>query len=549
MSASSKKKLRREQEAEKLTERQLTEQKEAKKLKNLTTLFVVVLAAIVVIAVVAGANQFITSKGIRENNTVAATIGDHEISNAELNYFYVDYINNFVNQYGSYISMFGLDMTKPLNEQVTNEDTGDTWADDFLFSATDNATTVYALADEAEAKGFTLSDEEVETVETNLINMRSYGMIYGYSDLDMYLKAIYGNGASEESYREYQMKNALAQAYYTAYSEGLTYDDAALREADAANPAAYSAFSYNSYYLNASAFREGGTKDENGTVTYSDAEIAAGVAAAEKAAKELIAEEIKTAGDLDKAIGALEIYADAETAPTSTNYTDVAYNSVISTIREWVTDSNRKAGDLTYIANTSTSTDEDGKETTTTNGYYVVLFNGSGNNVFPLANVRHILVSFEGGTTDSNTGVTTYSDEEKATAKAKAEELLAQWKAGEATEASFGELAIAESTDPGSASQGGLYEDVYPGQMVANFNDWCFEDSRKAGDTGIVETDYGYHVMFYVSDSETNYRDYLIATELRTNDTNEWYASLIDSMVTETLDTKYLSMDMVLQAG
>ena len=34
----------------------------------------------------------------------------------------------------------------------------------------------------------------------------------------------------------------------------------------------------------------------------------------------------------------------------------------------------RKAGDKTYIASTSTSTDDDGNETTTVNGYYVVYF-------------------------------------------------------------------------------------------------------------------------------------------------------------------------------
>ena len=51
MSASSKKKLRNAQNAEKMTEKQLAEQKEAKKLKIYTTVFVVVLALMVVAAV------------------------------------------------------------------------------------------------------------------------------------------------------------------------------------------------------------------------------------------------------------------------------------------------------------------------------------------------------------------------------------------------------------------------------------------------------------------------------------------------------------------
>jgi parvulin-like peptidyl-prolyl isomerase len=96
----------------------------------------------------------------------------------------------------------------------------------------------------------------------------------------------------------------------------------------------------------------------------------------------------------------------------------------------------------------------------------------------------------------------TYSDEEKAAAKAKADEILAAWQAGEATEDSFAALAKEKSTDPGSASNGGLYEDIYPGQMVAAFEDWCFDPFRKAGDVEMVETEYGWHIMYFVKSHE-----------------------------------------------
>ena len=33
--------------------------------------------------------------------------------------------------------------------------------------------------------------------------------------------------------------------------------------------------------------------------------------------------------------------------------------------------------------------------------------------------------------------------------------------------------------------------------MVETFNDWCFDPSRQVGDTGIVKTNYGYHVMYF----------------------------------------------------
>ena len=115
----------------------------------------------------------------------------------------------------------------------------------------------------------------------------------------------------------------------------------------------------------------------------------------------------------------------------------------------------------------------------------------------PMVSVRHILVI---PTEQNEDG--TYTDEAWAEAEQKAQALLDEWKAGEATEDSFAALANENSEDPGSSSNGGLYEDVYPGQMVDPFDEWCFDDARKTGDTGIVKTDYGYHVMYYVSKGE-----------------------------------------------
>ena len=546
MSASSKKKLRNEQNAAMLTERQQAEQKEAKKLKAMTTAFVAGMALILAIAVFVGVSQFITNNGIREKNTVALTVNDRQISNAELNYFYIDAINEFYNSYGSYISLFGLDVTKPLNEQVVDEETGLTWADDFTSSAIESAKATYTLVDAANAAGYTLTEAEQSQVNSALSNIKAYALIYGYSDLDTYLKAMYGLGASEESYRAYYEANMLANSYYTAYSEGLTYDSAALKAAYDENPAEYSAYSYNYYYLTTTSFKEGGTTDEEGNVTYSEEEIAAAVAACEETAKSLISEEITTAEALDAAISALEINADSTASSTAIN--DTAYASINSVIREWVTSTDRKAGDLEMIASTSTSTDEEGNETVTTNGYYVVLFRGVNDNAFALKNVRHILVAFEGGTTDESTGTTTYSDAEKLDAMQKAEELLAQWKAGEATEESFAALANEQSAD-GDGTTGGLYENVYPGQMVSSFEDWCYAEDNTPGTTGVIESEYGYHVMYFVGDSETNYRDFQVENDLRSADTSTWYTGLIEAAVVTEGDTSYIAKNMILSNG
>ncbi len=118
-----------------------------------------------------------------------------------------------------------------------------------------------------------------------------------------------------------------------------------------------------------------------------------------------------------------------------------------------------------------------------------------------LIDVRHILVCPTGGTKDE-LGQATYSEKEWAACLAKAEEILKQWKDGEATEDSFAALATEKTEDPGSQGTGGLYTYVYEGQMVPTFNDWCFDESRQYGDTGLVKTNYGYHIMFFVYGEE-----------------------------------------------
>lgn len=540
MSASSKKKLRNELEAAKLTERQLAEQKEAKKVKLYTTAFVVVLAAILVIAITIGVTQFISTSGIREKNTVAMTVGANELSNADLNYYYIDVINNFYSQNGSYASLLGLDVTKPLNEQDYSAETGETWADYFASAAKSNATAVYALCDAAAEAGHTLTEEEAASVDSIISNMELYASMYGYTDIKGYLKAMYGNGATEEGFRKYVEMSTLATSFQNAYTEALTYTDADLRAAEEENFHKYSSFAYNYYYLGTSRFLEGGTTAEDGTTTYSDEEKAAAVAAAEEAAKTLTSAEITTAAELDAAINALPINAEAEVA--STRYEAQAYTSIAADIANWLSDSARKEGDLTYIANTTT--DADGNETIS--GYYVVRYESVNDNSFALKNARHILVSFQGGTTDESTGATVYSEEEKADAKTAAQQLLTEWKAGEATEASFAGLAAEKSDDTGSTANGGLYEDIYPKQMVAAFEDWCYDDSRKPGDTGVVETEYGCHVMYFVGDSSTTYRDFQIRSDLRSNDVTEWYTGIVNSASVTDGDLQYLALDMVL---
>lgn len=122
--------------------------------------------------------------------------------------------------------------------------------------------------------------------------------------------------------------------------------------------------------------------------------------------------------------------------------------------------------------------------------------------------VRHVLIM-----PGDDPNATTYTDEEWATAEAKAQALLNGWLAGEATEEAFAQMANDNSTDPGSNTNGGLYTGVTQGQMVPAFNDWCFDESRQVGDTGIVQTNYGYHIMYFVGSQVTETEWYAYAEE------------------------------------
>ena len=525
MSASSKKKLRKEQATAKMTEKQLAEQKEAKKLKLYTAAFVAVVAIVLVVALSVGITQTIANTGINEKKTVALTVGDHQISNAELSYYYIDSVNNFYSQYGSYASLFGIDTTKPLDQQYSDEAAGETWADYFINSAKDSILSVYALNDAAAAAGHTLTAEEQNIIDSNIATMEMYGVMYGYSKGEDYLKAMYGRGATVDSYRKYMEMSALADSYYAAYGQSLTYEDADLRAAEEGKFGEYSSYTFNYYYLATSKFEDDAAK-------------------AEEAANSLMG--VETVEAFDEAVAALSI--NAETTASSTPCVDYSYSAVSETMREWVTSVDRTEGDMTVIPSTTTSTDEDGNETTTTSGYYVVRYESTNDNAFALKDVRHILVMFQGGTTDETTGSTVYSDEEKAAAKAAAEELLATWESGDKTEESFAALAN-EKSDDGDGTTGGLYTEVYPGQMVTNFNDWCYDEARTVGETGIIETEYGYHVMYFVGDSDVTYRDYQIKNELLNTDLTNWYNGLRDALTVTEGNTDYIIKSLMLGNG
>lgn len=139
-------------------------------------------------------------------------------------------------------------------------------------------------------------------------------------------------------------------------------------------------------------------------------------------------------------------------------------------------------------------------------------------------NVRHILFQFK--STDSSGTTANLTDEQKTEYYNKAKTVYDQYLANP-TEDNFAALANSNSDDTGSNTKGGLYENVKPGQMVTQFNDWCFDSSRKPGDTDIIETTYGYHIMYFVGTAEETVWKAKVRSTLATSKFEEFDKELV----------------------
>lgn len=299
-------------------------------------------------------------------DTVVATMGDKQLTNSQLQVYYWNMVNSYLNsETGYYLMAYGmLDYTKPLDTQLCVEDNGMTWQQYFLANALDYWQLHQSLAEEAQAAGMEMSQEEREYLDNLETTLTDLAEGYGLANVDELLLRNVGPGATLADFAHFQ------NLYYTG----------------------------KPYYLN---------KTEAMVPTQADLE--------------------------------------AHFAQHESEYAEQGIT---------------KEGD--YV------------------------------------DVRHILLTVEGGTTDE-AGTTTYTDAEWEACRVKAQAVLDAWLAGEKTEDSFAALANEKSEDPGSNTNGGLYENVYVGQMVEPFEDWCFDESRTYGDCGLVQTSYGYHVMFFVN--------------------------------------------------
>ena len=375
---------------------------------------------------------------------------------------------------------------------------GGTWKDYFLNAAKEELVHTTILGQYAAENGITLDEDDLATIDGAFEGLEEQAKNYGYGSGDKMLAANYGDGVNQALIRAAYEESLLANKAAEALTDSFTYTEEELQEKYKSFNGEKDYFDYAYCYVSAETVE---TTGEDGETSSAPTEE---TLAAAKAKAEAVAETYKTAEGDDPAVR-LNNAAAAE-GQSSSKQTRVQGSGVPAS--EWMRDESRKAGDVTVEPND--------------NGCYVVVFLSRDDNSYRTANVRHILVKAEADA-DGN-----YTDEAKAAAKARAEEILAEYEAGEKTEESFAALAEQYSEDSGSNTNGGLYENIAKGQMVSEFDAFCF-DSHKAGDTGIVYGESGsyagYHVMYYVGEGDL-YSNVIAENALRSSDVSAWMDEL-----------------------
>lgn len=120
--------------------------------------------------------------------------------------------------------------------------------------------------------------------------------------------------------------------------------------------------------------------------------------------------------------------------------------------------------------------------------------------------LRHCLLIPEGATVAENGKVTANEDAWAASQEAAdglMEEWNKSWKTRRNADASFAELANANSADKGTQLNGGRLTRIAKGQLHPELDKWCFTPERQYGDTAILRTDLGMEMVFFIK-AETN---------------------------------------------
>ena len=377
------------------------------------------------------------------------------------------------------------DFTKPLSKQTTTDDDGETitWQEyvynEVIDSIEETYTYYLAAVKDNDGKEPEITTTQKSQLESTLSEYKEAAEKYGYT-LSGYLVAVMGKGVTENVFRREAVRSYIADNYKSSISsEKITvehtdedYDKYRKENADDLKAVTVRIFEAQNE-KDAKAF-----KDELKADASNFTDLAVKYAKESDFNKTYYADDSATTQiDGTRDFFSKSAYTIANPDDSSKDDDEKTYAGL-----DWLFSADRKAGDINQFTNT-----------------VVYIISPAAEPKGNAVNIRHILVSPK----DEPSSAAEASAADWKAAYEKAEKLLDEFNGGKKTADSFAELAEKNTVDPGSKDNGGLYSDVAPGQMVATFNNWCFADGRKTGDTGIVQSESGYHIMYLDSESKT----------------------------------------------
>jgi len=471
---------KRETREEDIRKQQIAAENKSNNRKSNTIVVVAVVALALVVAlgsiISAYAYNAYLDSGDPLRNTIVLKSANNSVDNAMMSYYIYDTYYAVLGAYSDMLASWGFDPSLPLRDQEYSP--GMSWFEYFASSAVSMSNQMLVLAEAAEKNGVKLTEEEIASIEEQV------------AALD---PSLFGRGVKAEDIIRAKKLSLIASKYDEVILASIDTSEKAINEYFEANKADIVKATYMLYSF---YYKEDGSE---GAYTKEQAKAFADSLAKVKTEEEYtqwLRDYFKEhEPDFDSSIIEAEI---AYSHVTDSTYTD-EYESLV-----WAYDESRVTGD-TYIEH------DDGYKCYSV---YMILKPATVDKSIT-KNVRHILIATED-----------FGTAEKA--HAEAQKIYDEWKKTAATEDTFAEFAKKYSTDPGSVNEGGLYENVTEGMMVPTFNDWCFDESRKKGDTGLVDTSYGTHIMYFVGDGLMAYQAELAETIL-----NKGYSDIYTKLASE----------------
>ena len=487
----------------------------AKKVAN--KVISIVLCAVIVLGVVAFSLNYYGA--LQRVIKIGGVGSDQSVTIAEYEYYYMRAYNQvrYQAQYYQYYYQtsngYDLSLTPEEQTQTTKDADGNeiTWAEKLHEDTLEIIQLHKAYYNEALKMGLKLTKADEAFIDKQIEDLRDEAKSAGSNSsssnsenkvtysLNAYLRKVYGGSINERFLRKQLKIQVLAQKYLTERTNEIAkdYDQKDIDAEYKKDTTAYDFITFRAYTFKTTEL----TKEDNETDDALKARQAKANAEVKKNANDFYnavtndATFTAKAKELNK--DTADYNVDKETKYSMLKST--AQSTFSEDAAKWLFDSSTKVGSKKLFS------DEE-------NGKYIVVLALSKPHQEQTVTARHILFQ----TKDQSSGKD-LSEEEIAKKKTQAEDVLKKFNEGDKTEDSFAALANEYNEDTGSSSNGGLYEHIYPGQMVTEFNDWVFDANRKAGDVELVETDYGYHIIYFVAKDGKDYYD----SAIRSSKANE----------------------------